>query len=338
MAEVITKISVRQDILTADLLTLAGIEPEVGGITAVVARGENIEVWHTAETEATVVAPGTFGGISGAWPIGSIFFSALSTDPATLLGFGTWSAIGAGKMLLGVDGTHSLGSTGGSNTPSGTVSTPTFTGDALSSHTHTFTGNAVSSDAVSAGTPAGSVSAPTFTGTSSQATSAITAGTPAGTNSAPTFTGSALGTHSHELPFQVPTTTTTRQIAVATFGTGTSRAATAVSATGTANTTSAAVALTQAVTAGTPAGTVTAPTFTGSALGTHSHTLTPGGTNSTPAFTGSALGTHQHSTTSTGANSSVSGGTPSGSISTPTFTGIPNLPPYLAVNIWQRTA
>jgi len=138
-------------------------------------------------------------------------------------------------------------------------------------------------------TPAGTVSAPTFTGTSNITTSAVSAGTPAGTNSAPTFTGSALATHAHELPFQIPTTTTTRQIAIATFGTGTSRAATAVSTTGTANTTSAAVALSQAVTAGTPAGTVSAPTFTGSALGTHTHTLTPTGTNSAPTFTGTSF-------------------------------------------------
>jgi len=87
--------------------------------------------------------------------------------------------------------------------------------------------------------------------------------TPAGTISALTFTGSALATHSHELPWQIPSTTTIRQIAVATFGTGTSRAATAVSAAGTANTTSAAVALTESKTAGTPAGTINTPTFTG---------------------------------------------------------------------------
>lgn len=90
--------------------------------------------------------------------------------------------------------------------------------------------------------------------------------TPTGTISAPVFTGSPMATHAHELPWQIPTTTTIRQIAVGTFGTGTSRAATAVSAAGTANTTSAAVALTQAVTAGTPAGTNSAPSFTGTAI------------------------------------------------------------------------
>jgi hypothetical protein len=87
--------------------------------------------------------------------------------------------------------------------------------------------------------------------------------TPAGSVQQATFTGSALATHAHELPWQIPSTTTIRQIAVGTFGTGTSRAATAVSAAGTANTTSAAVALSQAVSAGTPAGTINAQSFTG---------------------------------------------------------------------------
>jgi hypothetical protein len=87
----------------------------------------------------------------------------------------------------------------------------------------------------------------------------------------PVFTGSALVAHSHELPFQNVNATTVRNIAAATFGTGTSRAAIGiVGGTGTANTTSAAVALTQSVTAGTPVGTIAwpggVPTFTGANL------------------------------------------------------------------------
>lgn len=41
-------------------------------------------------------------------------------------------------------------------------------------------------------------------------------------------------------------------------------------------------------------GVVAAPTFTGSALGTHTHAVTAAGTNTAPTFTGSALGTHTH--------------------------------------------
>lgn len=133
-------------------------------------------------------------------------------------------------------------------------------------------------------TPSGSISIPTFTGTSA-ITNAVSAGTPSGTVSTPTFTGTALGTHAHELPFQIPTSTSIRQ--TASFGSGTSRAATATITT-TSNTTSAAVALSQAVSAGTPAGTISTPTFTGSALSTHSHTVTATGTISQPSFTGAS--------------------------------------------------
>lgn len=37
------------------------------------------------------------------WPIGSIFISVVATNPATLFGFGTWSAFGAGKVLVGLN-------------------------------------------------------------------------------------------------------------------------------------------------------------------------------------------------------------------------------------------
>ena len=37
------------------------------------------------------------------WPVGSVYIAVVSTNPNTLLGFGTWSAIGAGKTLVGLD-------------------------------------------------------------------------------------------------------------------------------------------------------------------------------------------------------------------------------------------
>ncbi len=43
------------------------------------------------------------GGGGQAFPIGSVFISVVPTDPNTLLGYGTWSAIAAGKMLIGLD-------------------------------------------------------------------------------------------------------------------------------------------------------------------------------------------------------------------------------------------
>jgi hypothetical protein len=250
--------------------------------------------------------------------------SAVATNPSTLLGFGTWVAFGAGKMpvsfsqgdpdfgtLLGTGGTKT-------GTPTGSVTAPTFTGT-----------SAINTSLVSAGTPAGTNSVPTFTG-GTDTSSAVSAGTPAGTVAAPVFTGSALATHSHELPFGKTAggTGQLEMIASSIFGTGTSRAPESISAAPTANTTSIAVLKTQAITAGTPAGTNSAPAFTGSALGTHQHTTTATGTVAAPTFTGSALGTHQHTLTPAGTNSA------------PVFSGtsMAILPPFIVINLWQRTA
>jgi microcystin-dependent protein len=38
-----------------------------------------------------------------AWPVGSVFIAVVSTNPATLLGYGTWSAFGAGRVLVSLD-------------------------------------------------------------------------------------------------------------------------------------------------------------------------------------------------------------------------------------------
>lgn len=56
-----------------------------------------------------------------AYPVGSIYINAsVSTNPATLLGFGTWSAFGAGRTLVGIDSGDTdfdtVGETGGAKT------------------------------------------------------------------------------------------------------------------------------------------------------------------------------------------------------------------------------
>lgn len=37
------------------------------------------------------------------WPVGSIYIAVVATNPATLLGFGTWSAFATGRTLIGID-------------------------------------------------------------------------------------------------------------------------------------------------------------------------------------------------------------------------------------------
>jgi hypothetical protein len=57
-------------------------------------------------TAAGTVAAGDHthpGGGGEAFPVGSVFLAVVNTNPATLLGYGTWSAFAAGRMLVGVD-------------------------------------------------------------------------------------------------------------------------------------------------------------------------------------------------------------------------------------------
>jgi len=68
------------------------------------------------------------------WPVGSVFTAVVATDPGTLLGFGTWAALGAGRVLVGVDaGDPDF------DTAEETGGAKTVTVDAHASHTHTYT-------------------------------------------------------------------------------------------------------------------------------------------------------------------------------------------------------
>jgi len=54
--------------------------------------------------QATVDSlPGGDGPASEAFPVGSVFIAVVATNPATLLGYGTWSAFGAGRVMVGLD-------------------------------------------------------------------------------------------------------------------------------------------------------------------------------------------------------------------------------------------
>jgi hypothetical protein len=64
--------------------------------------------------------------LSSVYPVGSVYINAsVSTNPGTLLGFGTWAAFGAGRVMVGLDAGqaefNTLGQTGGTKTHTLTV-------------------------------------------------------------------------------------------------------------------------------------------------------------------------------------------------------------------------
>lgn len=71
------------------------------------------------------------------YPVGCLYVSTVSTNPATIFGFGTWAAFGAGRVLVGLDSGDTdfdvSEETGGAKT-----STPSaHTGAAVANHVFT---------------------------------------------------------------------------------------------------------------------------------------------------------------------------------------------------------
>lgn len=51
-----------------------------------------------------ITLTGVTATISNAYPVGSLYMNATNaTNPGTLLGFGTWTSFGAGRVLIGID-------------------------------------------------------------------------------------------------------------------------------------------------------------------------------------------------------------------------------------------
>ena len=78
---------------------------------------------------------------SGELPVGFVFISVVSTNPGTLLGYGTWSAFGAGRVLVGLDSGDTdfdtVEETGGAKTSTGIVNHTHVVNVTDNGHTHT---------------------------------------------------------------------------------------------------------------------------------------------------------------------------------------------------------
>ena len=103
--------------------------------------GNNTTQIATTAFVSTAVAAISLASV---YPVGSIYINAgVTTNPATLLGFGTWVEFGAGKVLVGLDAGDSsfntLEETGGSKDAVVVEHNHTGSTDAAGVHSHGVT-------------------------------------------------------------------------------------------------------------------------------------------------------------------------------------------------------
>ena len=161
----------------------AEIDTELSAVSNAIASKSNINSptftgtpaapTASSGTNTTQLATTAFvtAALAAIYPVGSIYINATSaSNPNTLLGFGTWTAFGAGRVLVGLDAGDALfdtaEETGGSK-------------DAVVvSHTHTATvtdpGHFHTTLSTTNAPPGSSV--PTLSGTTTQNTSTATTG------------------------------------------------------------------------------------------------------------------------------------------------------------------
>ena len=153
--------------VTGDLT--GNVTGDVSGVVA--AAAGSTAVTATLGDNDTSIATTAFvqAALRALYPVGSLYFNAsVSTNPATLLGFGTWTAFGAGRVMVGLDGSDplfdTLEETGGSK--DAVVVSHTHTGSTNTTGAHTHTQSAYNIDSVvgfngvpSGGNPAVSVGA-----------------------------------------------------------------------------------------------------------------------------------------------------------------------------------
>ena len=104
-----------------------------------------IGVTQSAANNTTALATTAFvqAALSALYPVGAIYINATSsTNPATSLGFGTWTAFGAGRVMVGFDSGNALFDVAEETGGNADAIVPTHTHTATSTdagHTHPLT-------------------------------------------------------------------------------------------------------------------------------------------------------------------------------------------------------
>jgi hypothetical protein len=172
--------------------SIAGAISSKADIASPTFTGTPLAPTATVGSSTTQVATTAFvtAALGAIYPVGSIYINASSaSNPSTLLGFGTWTAFGAGRVMVGLDvgnaAFDTAEETGGSadaivvshtHTATSTVTDP--------GHTHSVTAYTVGADLFLQ--PAGQVSSNTALTTASAVTGVTVATTNASTGSSGT--------------------------------------------------------------------------------------------------------------------------------------------------------
>ena len=281
--------------------------------------------------------PAVLQVLQAVYPVGSIYCSYGSTSPATLFGFGSWTKI-EGRFLLGANSTYGLGSTGG-------AATVTLTVNQIPSHNHSASTSSAGSHTHTATTASAGAHTHTVSGTAAS-----------NGNHSHTITVNSGGAHSH--------TASSNSAGAHTHTRGTME----ISGTfyGVENVDTSEYKPTGAfydlTTKGNGAGSrnyddygmgfLASRSWTGatSSAGAHSHTITVNNGGSHSHTAGAANnGAHTHSVSGTAASAGAhthtmtvgSAGAHTHSVTVANTGGgqaHDNMPPYLAVSMWRRTA
>ncbi len=158
-----------------------------------------VAVTQSSGSNTTTIATTAFvqAAIALLYPVGSIYTNAsVSTNPATLLGFGTWTAFAAGRVMVGFDAGNALFDTAEETGGSADAITVSHTHTATVSetpHSHTY------DDVGRTAFAFGSTSGPDFNSTQT-ATSTTTATASTGITVSNSTTGSS-GTNANYQPY-----------------------------------------------------------------------------------------------------------------------------------------
>jgi len=327
----ITAPSVSKTYLVVNSDSTYSVTIKASGQTGVsVVAGESATVYYNGtdyiKVTTNVVSAAlaaTFGNLL--FPVGAIYTATVATNPFTLLGFGTWSAFGTGKVLLGngVGDTITVGSTINA-VVTGSISTTTLTVSAVTSGSL-----AVGSFITGTGVTVGTYITALGTGTGGAGTYTVNTSQ---TVSSTTISGQPVGNLAVGYKYTIVSIGTTDFTA---FGASANTVGVVFTATGT----------------GTGTGTASKTFVAGDTNGStdavtpyHRHTNTLTDPTHTHAYTTPLGGYTLSGSGGTGSNAGTTGSASTGITITNAYVGTPgnttnaNMQPYVVVYMWQRTA